>query len=312
MSSCPTLPAEVIEIIIFYFRKDASYVPVDRYNSAEEEFLNQKYVMDLLKLRLLGQTWSNTVSSIVYKSLHLEFPWANKYLADILNSSINFISFSQLRNLTLDRILHQPDIGPGSFYQRITDPNLRQREIEFQYYDSKSISLQEAAKIITLSGLNLTHLKLKFTNSVGFSEEFVLAMKKIKSLKTLVIAGDTFHNPRNDAESLTAVLNNADELPSLSLDFGTLSSLDLKDGALSNLEHLWVACHPNNLDAISNFCESGDRPLKLLEFRHTNYAVDAARLMMALSGTLEGLFIDWLPACIPHVVRICDFPELAS
>ncbi|EGF98038.1 uncharacterized protein MELLADRAFT_113880 [Melampsora larici-populina 98AG31] len=169
MPSATALPVEVIDKILYYFCGDASYKPTDDYNSAKASFLNQKTVKDLLSLQLLGHNWAAAVQHIVYRSLYLTIPWGNQLLDKISSGNMFFSGIPRLRQLTLNHVMYKGDVGPGSFYERIKDENMRKLELEQQRKGIKVLELMptgnnEDSKRVVIARRN--SLRVLFTDTL--------------------------------------------------------------------------------------------------------------------------------------------------
>ncbi|EGG05567.1 uncharacterized protein MELLADRAFT_107392 [Melampsora larici-populina 98AG31] len=310
MTPSPPLPIEIVDKIIKYFCEDANYTPNDGVNSASKPFLNHTSVVDLLRLRLVGHSWSNSVSRTVNDSLHLEQPWVHKYIVTMWSTCLIKSDFFCLTRLSLNNVMFQPKSTYGPFYESIRDPKLRILELEHQHYSSKSIFMQDAADIIRLCGRKLIELSITFTDAVGFSDKLISAIDQIESLKSLFIQGNANHNLTNDSKSLANVLNGTYELESLLLKFSTLESLDVGTIAMPKLMHLSVRCDAMNNAAINKFCQAEGRRIKFLEFIPDIFCDDSQTMILGLQDHLEALFIDVLPNFIPLDLCMTRFPKL--
>ncbi|EGG04843.1 uncharacterized protein MELLADRAFT_108142 [Melampsora larici-populina 98AG31] len=312
MLPAPTLPVEIVTLIIMYWEANAFHFAVDGYNSADNRFLHQTSVKSLLSLRLLGRSWADAIPPFVYKSLHLQSPWAHSYMSDLWAKGVVTSSFPgfHLRRLALDRVMYLPEFDPVCLYESTEDRLFRKLELEYKHYNTKSIFMKDTTGIISLCGLSLTDLKLSFTSAVGFSNNLALAIRGVDNLKTFFVEGDKKHNIMNNANSLISILNHTNQLESLLLKFGTLSSLTLRTGALPKLMHFWVTLHCKNISAVKNFCQAPGRQIKLLEFSPTIYMSDSEAIISSMKDTLGGLFIEKMPDHMPDRLRYTRFPSL--
>ncbi|EGG04823.1 uncharacterized protein MELLADRAFT_108176 [Melampsora larici-populina 98AG31] len=89
---------------------------------------------------------------------------------------------------------------------------------------------------------------------------------------------------------------------SLTLNFATLKSLNLEPGSMPNLNHLWVATHCQNVNAIDHFCQTVGHGIKLLEYSSSSLAEHTATTILELVDTLQGLFVHTIPTSIQDYV----------
>ncbi|EGG12047.1 uncharacterized protein MELLADRAFT_101955 [Melampsora larici-populina 98AG31] len=312
MNPASTIPIEIVTLIIKYCAEKAFHMGINDSNSADNPFLHRTSVKELLSLRVLGKSWAAAIPPVVYQALRLQSPWAQAYISGMWSKGVIMSSLSHhhLRRLALDRVMYLPSLGSESFYEGTMDHLFKKLESEYEHYNTKSMSMNDATKLILLCSSSLTDLKIGFTGTVGFSDDLVLAIQAISSLKSFSIEGDERHNIMNNADSLIEILNHTDLLESLSLKFSTLGSLAVRDGALPQLVHFWVALHCENLNAINDFCQAPGRRIKLLEFSPTSYVGDSEAMIRAMRSTLEGLFIDRMPDRLPDELRFMRFPKL--
>ncbi|EGG03702.1 uncharacterized protein MELLADRAFT_109090 [Melampsora larici-populina 98AG31] len=97
MSSTPSLPVEVIELIVFHLCHEETYLEADQYNSAEVDFLNQDAMINLLRLRLLNKGWASTIHRAVYGSLNLAFPYAEGFLNKLRCNNLAISEFCEVK-----------------------------------------------------------------------------------------------------------------------------------------------------------------------------------------------------------------------
>ncbi|EGG08647.1 uncharacterized protein MELLADRAFT_104911 [Melampsora larici-populina 98AG31] len=293
MAQMSHLPVEIVEHIMTYLFDMAKYSPLDASNSADTLFLNQNSVTCLLRLRLLGKVWARLIPKFVFNALELRSSRTHRCISFVLGSSVKLSSTIHLKRLFLNGITYLPESWSGSYFGKITDNNLTKPDFEHQDSTNNLIRMKDAANIISLCGSTLTDLKICFTDAVGFSNNLVEAIKRVTSLKVLIV-----ESLRVERHLCAGIL------------FATLTSLSLDPGALPNLIHLCVDCHVSNHRAIVHFCQRRKSSIKLLEYQPKDYANDETPMLLALQDTLEAISVIMMPDDIPLELRNSSFPNL--
>ncbi|EGG11992.1 uncharacterized protein MELLADRAFT_101862 [Melampsora larici-populina 98AG31] len=187
MAQMSHLPVEIVEHIMTYLFDMAKYSPLDASNSADTLFLNQNSVTCLLRLRLLGKVWASLIPKFVFNALELRSSRTHRCISFVLGSSVKLSSTIHLKRLFLNGITYLPESWSGSYFSKITDNNLTKPDFEHQDSTNNLIRMKDAANIISLCGSTLTNLKICFTDAVGFLNNLVEAIKRVTSLKVLIV-----------------------------------------------------------------------------------------------------------------------------
>lgn len=253
MRPSPPLPIEIVEQIIKYLCDDIPRVAIMRPNSAATEFPDHMLKKNLLDLRLVARSWAYAIPKFIYSCLTLKSPWVNGFIIKMWKDCVVLSDISYIRHLCLDQVMFFPPAKLKALEKQYGCSTYARLDFEYQHKESGSIFMECAAEVILLCGSKLADLRLKFTHSVGFSDDMITAFCYLKSLKTLSIQGTHHHDSMTDAKSITAVLSSVSSLESLTLNFSTLESMDLEPGSLPKLFHFWISSHPRNLNAVINF-----------------------------------------------------------
>ncbi|EGG05566.1 uncharacterized protein MELLADRAFT_87837 [Melampsora larici-populina 98AG31] len=294
MASSRPLPVEIVENIISFLCISYPSTTTEPLNGADQSFLTHSSIVQLLQLRLLARSWAAAIPQFVYGSLSLATPNFNRYVVNMWMNCLNVSNLTNLRRLCLSEVLYIPASKATGYHMALSDESSDQFEYEYSRWERNCIFILDAADIVSLCGSRLVHLKLVFARSVGFSDSMVVAIKRIRNLKTFSIEGTMIGGIVNDSKSLSAVLQNSPSLESLSLRLAALRRLNLDPDFLPNLRHLWIKCHRYNLDA----------------YIPTGRPEQSRMLLMALRNTLEGLTVDTIPDDLPRRLGIEAFPKL--
>ncbi|EGF99684.1 uncharacterized protein MELLADRAFT_112428 [Melampsora larici-populina 98AG31] len=90
MAPSQSLPLEVVELIIHFLYVNSTSTAKESLNSADQTFLDQSSIKQLLSLRLLGEPWAAAVPKFVESSLYLTKPLCDNnkaYWEAVLNSA---------------------------------------------------------------------------------------------------------------------------------------------------------------------------------------------------------------------------------
>ncbi|EGG08356.1 uncharacterized protein MELLADRAFT_84951 [Melampsora larici-populina 98AG31] len=311
----PRLPVEIIEIILSYF-KDNAKTPSHFINTADRGYLKHVSLNSLLKMRVLGREWNNTIMSFIFRELDLRWPFLVLNLLKKQNQAFVNPGMHGLRRLSIGHIyyVHCGQVFPGD--------RGAQFDLHPHRFPAPVLYTPDVGRILDLCIHNLTELKLAFVGPVGFSEEMVHAATAASNLKVLIITSTLARRHENgsesiiarriqhDSETLIAFLNQVPSLESLSLNFLSLESLHVSPGSLPNLQHLFFADDESNTHAIVNFCRLYAKNLKLLEYSPSGDANEAASVVFALWDSIEALSIDAFPSCIPQTMAVYNFSRL--
>ncbi|EGG02187.1 uncharacterized protein MELLADRAFT_110286 [Melampsora larici-populina 98AG31] len=213
-------------------------------------------------------------------------------------------------SLCLDQIFFFPEAKYQALQKHYGSREYARLDFEYQHKESASIFMENAADIILLCGSYLRDLKLKFTESVGFSDHMIDSIRHIKNLKKLIIEGARDPCIVNDSQSLAEVLSSVISLESLSLKFASLEVMCLDAGCLPNLVHFWIFNHPNNYNAIINFISTEGRKIKVLECMPMLIGDESIKLFEVLKESLEGIFVSGIPDDIREDLRLVEFSNL--
>ncbi|EGG04303.1 uncharacterized protein MELLADRAFT_108616 [Melampsora larici-populina 98AG31] len=256
------------------------------------------------------KSWAMGIGSYVGVSLNLVTPNMSTCLLKMSRMSASILSTHRLRRLCIGCVLFLPDFILASLDLDDSNDSDEISRFDKRHSDCSSLSMKDAAAIINLCRHNLTELKIKFSKSVGFSQDLIKAIGDISSLKVFMMLGSKSRKAYHDFGSITKVLDVTTNVESLSIDCGSLGPLDIKASSLPRLIHLWAPLYLDTHQCFNEFVRAEGRDIKFLECFSPDAHGLCGSMIVGLNHCLEILFVDSVPDNLSRVVLDTHFPKL--
>ncbi|KAH9817043.1 hypothetical protein DFH28DRAFT_1156785 [Melampsora americana] len=255
------LPFDIVSQIIRELVSELESFSYDRC-------LDHESIIELLRLRLVCRTWSEAIIPFAFHTVQL-------HTSDAVQ--IIFHNWSRIQT---------PDLPCP--IKRLMIQDL----VYLQPDDRKSrcpIFMDQAAKLIELTGENLNELTLLFSNSFGISPRLIEAISHLKHLKRLHLQGamDTARRETYDPLLLSNLFDAILKLEAFTLTYVHAITLKPKPSALSTLRYLNFEYFDGNRDAIAHICQAAKQSLKIIQYRGEIHNPEL--VFGPITNTLEGL-----------------------